>query len=198
MQQKAARDSAKPRRISRAAFSTARLILRPTEPADADRAYDIQSNWRVTQMLRMASFPPNPAEMEQWFADHAREWNAGEAYRFAVLCDDRMIGVVDIDEIGDGEGELGYWLEEQAWSQGYASEAARAAIDFAFDDVGLRALRSGHADDNEASGRILLKLGFVAQDVVEIPSRSRGGSIRQRRYRLINRVASDARTFPAI
>ena len=163
-------------------LETERLLLRPTTAEDAGRALEIQSDWQVTRMLRMAAFPPDRAATETWFSDHEREWRAGEACRFAVEIEGRMVGLVDIDEIADGEGELGYWFERTAWGSGYASEAARETIRFAFEEVGLSALKSGHAEDNPASGRILVKLGFRHLDTVERFSRPRGENIRQRRY----------------
>lgn len=165
-------------------ITTTRLHLRPTTAADAQRAFEIQSDRDVTRMLRMASFPPDRTEIEGWFADHPREWAAGQAYRFAVEHEGRMIGLVDIDEIAGGEGELGYWFERTAWGRGFASEAARVVVRFAFAEVSLSVLRSGHAADNAASGRILARLGFRLLDQVERHSRSRGETIVQRRYRL--------------
>jgi ribosomal-protein-alanine N-acetyltransferase len=170
--------------IPRKTIATARLALRPSSAADAQRAFEIQSDWAVTQMLRMASFPPERAEIGTWFADHPREWAAGEAYRFAAMLDGQMIGLVDIDEIADGEGEIGYWFEQATWGQGLASEAARAVVRFAFANAGLLSLRSGHAADNAASGRVLTRLGFRLFDRAECPSRSRGETILQCRYRL--------------
>jgi RimJ/RimL family protein N-acetyltransferase len=170
-----------PRRIQ-----TDRLVLRPTQVSDADRAFEIQSEWEVMRMLRMAHYPPDRREIEQWFADHQREWLAGEAYRFAVEREGRMIGVVDVDEIADGTGSLGYWFDRAAWGRGYAFEAAQAVMRFAFEVVGLSGLRSGHADDNPASGRVLIKLGFRPLDTVERHSRPRGETIIQRRYILAN------------
>jgi hypothetical protein len=85
--------------------------------------------------------------------NHPREWQAGEAFRFGVERAGRFVGLVDIDEIRDGWGELGYWLERAAWGCGYAAEAARAVVRFAFEEAGLSGLRSGHAADNAASGR---------------------------------------------
>ena len=163
-------------------IATARLLLRPTDASDAEHAFEIQSDWDVTRMLSMASFPPDLDEIRRWFADHPREWAAGEAYRFAVELRGRLIGVVDIDEVGQAEGELGYWFERAAWGQGYASEAAQAAVHFAFHDVGLARLRSGHAVENTASAKVLLKLGFRPVDTVQRASRSRGETIARRRY----------------
>lgn len=135
-------------------------------------------------MLRMASFPPDREAIKEWFTEHEREWFAGEAHRFAVEIDGRMAGLVDIDEITDRKGDLGYWFERAAWGRGYAFEAAQAIIRFAFADAGLSLLKSGHASDNPASGRVLTNLGFVPLDIVERFSRPRGENIRQCRYML--------------
>jgi ribosomal-protein-alanine N-acetyltransferase len=163
-------------------MKTGRLVLRPTRGSDADRASEIQTDWEVTRMLRMASFPPDRQEIRRWFADHQREWLTGEAYRFAVELEGRMVGVVDVDEIAEREGSLGYWLDRAAWGRGYAFEAAHAVTRFAFDDVGLSKLKAGHAHDNPASGRVLTKLGFSPLDTVQRFSRPRGENIMQRRY----------------
>jgi len=135
-------------------------------------------------MLSLASFPPNRQEIGQWFADHEREWLAGEAYRFAVNLEDRMIGMVDIDGIAEREGTLGYWVDRAVWGRGYAFEAAHAATRFALEEVGLTRLKAGHAADNPPSGRILTKLGFTLIDTVQGFSRPRGEHIARRRYEL--------------
>ncbi len=163
---------------------TDRLVLRPTTPADASRAFEIQSDWDVTRMLRMAQFPPDLDDMTGWFSEHPREWLAGTAFRFAVERAGRMIGLVDLDEIDGDEGELGYWLEKPSWGQGYAFEAAEAVVDFAFCQVRLSTLRTGHAADNLASGKVLLKLDFRPQLSMRKDSRSRGEEILHQSYSL--------------
>jgi ribosomal-protein-alanine N-acetyltransferase len=163
-------------------MKTGRLVLRPTRGSHADRAFEIQTDWEVTRMLRMASFPPDRQEIRRWFTDHQREWLAGGAYRFAVELEGRMVGVVDVDGIAEREGSLGYWLDRAAWGRGYAFEAAHAVTRFAFEVVGLSKLKAGHAHDNPASGRVLTKLGFTLVDTVQRFSRPRGENIMQRRY----------------
>jgi RimJ/RimL family protein N-acetyltransferase len=165
-------------------ISTDRLVLRPTRLSDVDRAIEIQSDWAVTRMLRMASFPPDRDAIAAWFADHPREWMSGEAYRFAVELQGRVIGMVDIDEISGAAGELGYWFEKSSWGHGYATEAAQAMVQFAFTKAALAKLWSGHAADNMASGKVLLKLGFQPYDSIPKMSVSRGGKIIHRRYML--------------
>lgn len=170
--------------VQRRRIATDRLALRPTSLADAERAFAIQSDWEVARMLRMAVFPPEREGMRAWFSDHEREWAEGSAYRFAVESGGLMVGVVDIDEISGRQGELGYWFDRACWGRGYAFEAARAAVDFAFRTVGLTRLRSGHAADNAASGKILSKLGFISIGTALVMSQSRGEEIRQRSLEL--------------
>lgn len=56
--------------------------------------------------------------------------------------------------------ELGFHLRPDYWGQGLAHEAARAVIDFAFGTRGIKSLFAGHHPENEASERLLKKLGF--------------------------------------
>jgi ribosomal-protein-alanine N-acetyltransferase len=168
--------------VPRQPLKTDRLLLRPTHADDAARAFEIQTDWEVTRMLSLASFPPNRLEIEHWFADHAREWEAGQAFRFAIEIDEQMVGLVDIDGIDEHEGSLGYWLDRAVWGRGYAFEAALAVTRFADEEAHIRKLTAGHAHDNPASGRILAKLGFRCLDIVERFSRPRQQNISQWRY----------------
>lgn len=56
--------------------------------------------------------------------------------------------------------ELGVHLLRDQWGRGFASEASRAVIDYAFERLGARALFAGHHPENEASRRLLATLGF--------------------------------------
>jgi RimJ/RimL family protein N-acetyltransferase len=56
--------------------------------------------------------------------------------------------------------ELGYHIRSQHWSNGYATEAARAVVTYAFEVLGVTGLFAGHNPQNEASRHILAKLGF--------------------------------------
>lgn len=164
------------------ALKTERLLLRPTCAGDADRAFEIQSDWEVTRMLRLASFPPAREEVDDWFAAHQLEWEAGHAYRFAVIIEENIIGLVDIDGIDGRQGTLGYWFDRAVWGRGLAFEAAHAVVRFAVEKTDIHQLRAGHAHDNPASRRILSKLGFSHLDIVERFSRPRNENILQWRY----------------
>ena len=60
----------------------------------------------------------------------------------------------------DGAPDVGYWLGVKYWSKGYATEATRAVIDYAFTEFGHDSLSAGARVTNPASRRILEKCGF--------------------------------------
>jgi RimJ/RimL family protein N-acetyltransferase len=178
-----ARDAPAPRPL-RLQLRTERLTLRPFEVSDTARVTEIGSDWEVARMLRMAPWPTSIELNREWLRTHPFEWGAGTAYRFGVVHRGRLIGCVDVDEIESGDGVLGYWLERAAWGHGFATEAARAVVDFAFERLGLRRLRSGHAFDNPTSGLVLGKLGFDPAGETRVWSRPRGEEIVQLTYAL--------------
>lgn len=161
---------------------TPRLLLRAFAPQDARRVFEIRSDFEVTRMLVFPAYPPVLEDVSAWLTEHAVEWRAGTAYRFAVVVDGRVIGCADVDEIQDGCGELGYWLERDHWGRGLATEAAGAVHDFATRTLGLRRLVAGHAADNPASGRILVRLGFRQVGHRTVWYRSRGAEVTRLYY----------------
>jgi RimJ/RimL family protein N-acetyltransferase len=56
--------------------------------------------------------------------------------------------------------ETGYWVAPKYTGQGMATEAANAAIRYAFGHLGAKAIKIGYFDGNEPSRRIVEKLGF--------------------------------------
>ena len=69
----------------------------------------------------------------------------------------------------DKEVELGYALGRVHWGQGYAAEASRRVIRYAFEDIGLRRFVSSCRRANSRSIRLLRRLGFEIHDNLEDP-----------------------------
>jgi len=62
--------------------------------------------------------------------------------------------------------ELGFHIVERGWGQGFATEAAQGALDYAWRELRLTKVYAGHHPDNRASRRILDKLGFTFLETV--------------------------------
>jgi len=58
------------------------------------------------------------------------------------------------------KAEIGYWIGVPYWNCGYATEAAKAVIDYGFTEWNLNRIDAGHFDRNPSSGRVMQKLGM--------------------------------------
>jgi [ribosomal protein S5]-alanine N-acetyltransferase len=81
--------------------------------------------------------------------------------------DGRLLGTVTLMPAGgQPRAELGYILGRAHWGQGYASEAQRRVIDFAFTELGLHRLEADTHPANARSVRSLERLGFRVEGVL--------------------------------
>lgn len=145
---------------------TARLLLRPFEPADADAIYDLQSNARV---LRYWDSPPwkERARADRFIAACAKLEADGSGARLAMTRTDdgAFVGWCSFGSWNPDyrSAKLGYCLAEAAWGQGLATEAAAALLRWAFGTLDLNRVQSETDTRNIASARVLEKLGFVRE-----------------------------------
>ena len=146
---------------SRAYFlRSERLGFGTWEADDVDLALGL---WGDPAVTRLFGGPFTEAQVRERLArEMATQAEHGVQYWPVFLLDDGAhvgcCGLRPYDE--EGVLELGFHLRPAYWRQGYGSEAARAVIDYAFDVLGVRALVAGHHPQNEASRRLLARLGF--------------------------------------
>jgi len=165
-------------------YRSERLFLRPAFPEDSRELYEGICDAGVIAMLASAPWPYRPADAEQYCAMPADP----QAPRFVITLPGEKGGPI-IGTVGfkhaDGGLELGYWIARDHWGQGYATEAARGALQVAR-ALGNKRVLAGHYVDNPASGRVLRKLGFrETGEVRPTFCRARGGElVLARRYAL--------------
>ena len=148
-------------------LETERLILRPMLATDLDALHLIFTDPKV-----MASFGGellSRAQMEGWLRrnlDHQNEFGYG---LFSVLlkASGELIGDCGLEQM-EVEGlqlaELGYDFRSEYWNQGFATEAAMAVRDYAFDILQLPQLISLIRVGNLASKRVAEKVGMQLSD----------------------------------
>ena len=147
-------------------LQTARLRLRPFEDSDADALFALQSNDHV---LRYWDTPPwsDPSRSQRFLAACRDMAEAGTGIRLAVerLSDGRFIGWCSVVRWNPDfrSAETGYCFDEFAWGHGYATEAARAVLQWAFDSLDLNRVQAEADTRNVGSARVLEKLGFVRE-----------------------------------
>ena len=138
-------------------LETQRLALRKPTLADVKAIVELANDRRIAEMTRRLPFP--------YLHDHAVAFvnSLGEANSdtvFLIELDHQPIGMVGVDWRAPEQPELGYWLGVAHWGQGFATEAARAVIDFTFEEFNVAHLISSARVANPASRNILEKCGF--------------------------------------
>ena len=159
-------------------LQTARLRLRPTRRNDAPRIVRQHGDPGVVRMTGSMPLPYGLADAEALLS-HASENDPSREALFAIDHPQAgLIGTIGLSHNPEGRAELGYWLGRPYWGQGYATEAACATLGYAADVWGRRQIAAGHHADNDASGWVLVKAGFLYTGVVQRTySRARAGDV---------------------
>ena len=139
-----------------AVLKTERLTLRAPHYEDVSAIARLAGDRRVAENTARLAHPYGSDDAKQ-FVKSAQPRD-GEA-TFVVIFEDKLIGVCGVELRADGP-EVGYWLGLPYWRQGFATEAVRAVIDHAFDELDHAALQAGARVSNPASRRVLEKCGF--------------------------------------
>jgi [ribosomal protein S5]-alanine N-acetyltransferase len=136
-------------------MKTARLRLRTVVHGDAARIAALAGDWDVASMTGRIPFPYSEEAANQWVDDLAEQEEV-----FGIEIDGELIGICGFTLEDNGDAELGYWIGKPYWGHGYATEAARAVMAHGFAKSGVRRFVCKHLDGNDASARVIRKLGF--------------------------------------
>ena len=145
-------------------LETERLILRPMLVSDADDMYDYASREEVTRYLLWS--PHTSKKNTQDFLRYIRtSYGLGDFYDWAVVEKEsgRMIGTCGFTRFDFPHNvcEIGYVLNPDFHGKGYATEAARRVIDFAFSRLEVHRVEAKFMKGNNASLRVMEKLGMT-------------------------------------
>lgn len=146
-------------------IETDRLILRPWIPDDQKDQYDAFRLWsdvRVMEKLGGALdldgvIQRLSMEQEFWHTRGVQYWRVAQKQSHDFV---GCAGLRPASSREPGAYEVGFHILPNKWGNGFATEAARAAIRYGFDRLDLNCIFAGHHPENAASCAVLLKLGF--------------------------------------
>jgi RimJ/RimL family protein N-acetyltransferase len=145
---------------------TARLELRPHRVADAGDWFALQSHDSVTMFLPWPR--RSRRQSARHLADrtrHTRLWQTDDFMALAIVRDGRLIGDISAHlrtvDAANRSLEIGWVIHPDFSGSGYATEAAEALLDFAFEKVGARFVTAVTDSRNVRSTALARRLGFV-------------------------------------
>lgn len=158
--------------IGSKAIETERLILRSSMMEEQKRLWEILmipevNKWYLTSGKKHAS------DKEYWTWENQEKFyksKVDKSQKPDVFCwsiflkeTKEVIGQVSAQEKGEDITirDVGWFIDPKYQGKGYATEAAKAMIDYIFNEVEINEISSGAVKDNTASCRIFEKLGFT-------------------------------------
>jgi len=149
-------------------LTTERLRLRAPLPGDAAALRLYAGDERVARTTLVIPHPYTEADAREFIVLTARWWHDGQAATWAITLANggALIGCVGLTFTAEHRrAELGYWIAPAEWGHGYATEAARAVVAWAYGH-GWERITAGHFVGNEASGRVLQKIGLQREGLL--------------------------------
>lgn len=155
---------------------TSRLLLRPFNVSDGPEVQRQAGNIKIAQTTLNVPHPYKEGMAEVWIETHQEAFESKEAMTLAITESDsgQLVGCISLDlMLAHKKAELGYWIGEEFWGRGYGTEAAKAIVKFGFESLGINKIQARYMAGNEASGKIMRKIGmeqegYLKEDVVRL------------------------------
>ena len=145
---------------------TVRLLLRPWRDEDIAAVGEMSADPAVMEYL--VPLAERGLSVETWVAGKRAHWDEHGFGQWVVErpSEASFIGVVGLGVVSyeapfTPAVEVAWRLAHLYWGQGYATEAARAAIGYGFDELGLREIVALTVPANQRSRRVMERLGMT-------------------------------------
>lgn len=149
-------------------LETERLILRPMRVSDAPHMFEYAKDPDVTRYLLWRPHP-DMAHTRSYLEYLAGRYRLGMHYEWAVILksEDRMIGTCGFAAVDcpNNKAEIGYVLNPRYRGKELMPEAVRRVLRFGFDMMGLHRIEARYMIGNDASRRVMDKVGMTFEGI---------------------------------
>lgn len=177
-------------------FATNRLMLRPVDPVqDLEALFELFSDPAVARFTDTGPFATtaDAQEVMDWIGD-IHQHRRGMRWAIALAGEPgHLIGTggFNIWRRENNSAEIGYDLAKRHWGQGLMTEALVPMLRFGFERMGLNRIEADVTVGNEASVRVLAKLGFREEGVLRQRGFWKGAYHDLRLFSLLHREWAD-------
>ncbi|SOE20888.1 Protein N-acetyltransferase, RimJ/RimL family [Spirosomataceae bacterium TFI 002] len=156
-------------------YDTDRLVLKPTTEEDSNFILELMNTAKWQKFIGDRGVR-TVKDAEKYISDNyvlQRERLGYSTFTVIRKIDEKKLGVVGLYDRAGLEGiDLGFAFLEKNEGQGYAFEASKMLVELSFNKFGLSELKAITNTDNLASQKLLVKLGFIKNGLVQLNSES--------------------------
>ena len=141
-------------------LETKRCILRFPSKIDASRLFSAFTSEYFPKYVSLGR-TESMEEVHLWIEGAHQRWRDGEGYTWTAerKSDGTLVGQATVTQMDEEPTwALAFWTHTDCWGEGFATEIAQRAIEFAFQELSAARVWAAAATWNEASLRVLEKL----------------------------------------
>ncbi len=149
--------------MTKTILKTPDLNLRLFTKEDAEFVAISCSDIKIYKTTLAIPRPYTTKHALDWISMHEENFLNDKYYEFAIEIAQtgELIGCIGLSNLSAHDsGELGYWIVPKHWGKGYATQAAKEVLRFAFDEKGYNRVFASFFAINPASGKVMEKIGM--------------------------------------
>lgn len=156
-------------------LKTERLLLRELTPDDAENFYKLNLNPNVIKHTGNSAFKDIDEAKE--FLENYQDYKLNSFGRWAVIeiSTNEFLGWCGLkyDQHLD-EIDIGFRFFEEHWNKGFATESAKACIDYGFENLNIKTIVGRAMSENLASIKVLEKIGLSFDKEFDFDEKNKG------------------------
>ena len=150
-------------------ITTERLMLRRMTLRDAQDVFDYSQDEEVARHV-LWDTQRSISEARAYLRYMLRQYRRNQPASWGIILKEtgKLIGTIGFMSYNEdhNSAEIGYSLSRDHWNKGLMSEALRACLEYAFDEMQLHRVEAQHELTNPASGRVMEKCGMQREGIL--------------------------------
>ncbi len=162
--------------------------IRKWSLSDAERLRSVIGNKKVQDNLRDGIPYPYSLQDAVNFITEILSSEEGDTFSFAIEADGRLVGSIAAyrqKNIHRQTAELGYYIAEECWGHGIATEAIKQLCRYVFEKTDIVRIYAEPFAENRASCRVLEKAGFRYEGTLRSNAVKNGKTIDMKMYAIL-------------
>jgi len=143
-----------------------RLSLERIRYSDVPTIVQYAGNFKIAQTTLNMPHPYEESDAIFWINLANQGFKNKTQYTFGIRLKstDGIIGGIGLrlQQLFD-HAEIGYWIAEPFWNNGYATEALGSILNFGFNQLNLHKIFANHLAENPASGKVMIKNKMIKE-----------------------------------
>jgi len=163
-----------------------KITLRPPTKADIPALASIANNKKIFDNVRDLFPHPYTLKDAENFIEFIHSKKSREI--FAIEFEGQLAGFGGVhlqEDVYRKTGEIGYWLGEDFWGKGIATETVKLLVKYGFEELELIRIFAGVFEHNLGSMRVLEKAGFEKEGILRKAVIKNGEILDEHRYAIL-------------